>query len=319
MTMDFFRALAKLYFENCNQSEGAYVSFVQTALSYFKQAEDAKDFSDVVEELINHGHEDLVYSYLIEEFDGMHEFGLSQIIAKIPVDFSQEIIGVAVERAIAEDAGEINLNALLLNFINNNDKESVADFEAKVQTIIRCMNEATKQQAAALQQKENEIRELRISLNEQVSSEMVLAEIKEPLTDLERHIAISVQNKGKRHQRLIEIASDLRQKIETLYGILPVESAETWRMQAAVPYNPAVHKLMDKPESVTEGILVHVESLGFRLPGDGVSPITVKASVSVAKSEAPAEKKKSKKAAEPKNNEGNTDVPATTKGEGNAT
>lgn len=319
MTMDFFRALTNLYFDNCNQSEEALASYVQTSLAYYKQSEDAKDFSDVVEELINHGQEDLVYSYLIEEFNGTHEFGLSQIIAKIPVDFSQEIIGVAVERAIAEGSGEINLNALLLNFINNNDKESVADFEAKVQTIIRCMNEATKQQAAALQQKENEIRELRISLNEQVNAEMVLAEIKEPLTDLERHIAISVQSKGKRHQRLIEIASDLRQKIETLYGILPVESAETWRMQTAVPYNPAIHKLLDKPESVTEGILVHVESLGFSLATDGVSPIMVKASVSVAKPETPPEKKKSKKAAEPKNNEGNIDVPVTTKGEDNAT
>lgn len=278
--MDFFKELANIFFEHCNNSEDARSAFVHTALSHYAHDEEGVSFSKVVEELIGYGCEDSVYSYLIESFDGTHELGLSQIIAKISVDFSEEIIRFAIDRTTTEDGSVgINLNALLLNFINNNDKNSIDDFEAKVQSIIRCMNEVVKQQNVLLQQKDEEICELRMRLAEQVSPERVLAAIKTPLTDLEQHVAL--QGNSRNASRLVQIIHDFRNAIEDLYGISALESVSNWVSQTPVLYDPTKHKIADMPNKATEEIYVCVESLGFLLPVDGDEPQIVRANVAV--------------------------------------
>ena len=285
MNIEFFKELTEVYFENCNRTEEAYKSFVNVTLSHYRSDEDYTNFAFVVEELINHlkyfDCEDVVFSYLIDAFDGTGEFGLAEIIARLSFDFTEEIINFAIEKAHNSNEGyDVDFNELLLCFINENDRTNVTDFEHKVKTILSYMNEAAKQKDAAIRQKEIEIRELRLTLSDCISAEQVLAAIKEPLTELEQHIASKIRSSSKPNNRLIEIASDLRKKIEELYGIQSLESFENWRNQLPVVYDPNKHLLIDKTKSVSSELRVCVESRGFVLSVEGESQRIVKAVVS---------------------------------------
>ena len=283
MMLDTFKGLADLFFKHAENNEETQRDFVQYTFDNILRDCNSEDFTNIVEELLNRVSEDIVYSYLIQVYDGTSEHGLAQLVAKMPVDFSQEIIYAASELAKNEENPDgLNLNVLLMSFINNTDRETVADYEAKIKSIIKCMNEATKMRIALLKEKEAELQALRFRMTEQVSTERVLAELKAPIAALESYIAFNILKSTKHPQRLIEIADDIRKKLEELYGIGALESYDNWVTQSSVEYNPEKHILSDKPKGGTEELQVRVESRGFVLQSEAGIPQIIRANVCAA-------------------------------------
>lgn len=293
MTLENYKQFADLFFKHAENTEDTEWDFVQFTFNNCL-SDNSPNFAEIIEELLNRVNEDIVYSYLINLHNGTSESGLAYIISKIPAVFSQEIIMAATEKANSDDCGNaLNLNALLLNFINNYPRETVDEYETKVKSIIKCMNEATKLQTAELKRKDEEIQALQMRLNEQVSDEKVLAELRQPVSDFEKYIISSLQEQNpsskqiRQAQRLIEIVSELRQKLEELYGIYPLESYDNWVMQSLVEYNPERHQLIDKPQNMNKELMVRIVTRGFVIPTENGVPCIIRAEVKHVKATSP--------------------------------
>lgn len=264
MNIEFEKVIG--LFNNCSdKSIEAQHMFIDFSLALVSVDASQDVVAEVMDGLMNTVDNDLVYDYLLSKEQVIDESAVAGIISKLPVFCTQEIIEEANVKLQNQNITEkLNLNRILLAFVNEH-RDDACDFEQKVQNILKCIDENRKKLYQEIESRDSEIQILRGTIYEYVTAEKVLNSIKKPLSDLESHIAIEIQNGRKNNaQYLIEIAEGFRNVLSSLYGIEALLPDDLWKYQNPVEYDPELHAIKGNKESL-KNAYVSIDSRGFVL------------------------------------------------------